>query len=451
MRVAGTEQGIRNDNVWEVEMKKHLVLGIILFLFCSAGAGRAFAQWSPISMLKYARITGILILNDTTVFAGGFSGPFVKSTDAGVSWTQVVPNGMGTDSIFTLDNCGGYLYAGTRAPASVYLSSDNGNSWNVAGEGFPAGTNVNGMTYLDGVTYAATNFGVFGSKDHGTTWTKDSVGLILGEPGYSAAVIYGTIGITSAGGDLYTLAAVTGRGVYKTPTDNIAWKNIGLDTLSGLAITSLDSDVFVGTDKGVFMYGGNSTWLSRSKGLPFSDTTSVTSILFAQYDSLLFAYLELSSQTYYGHELYLTTDRGESWLKVDVSGLATTAISAIAANHKYLFAGTQSGAYLIPITDIVTSVDGRSPRQPATFSLSQNYPNPFNPTTVITFTVRSSGFVSLTVYDVLGAKVATLVDGRQSAGTHSVVFNGSKYASGVYFYRLTAPGVNMVRKMLLEK
>ncbi len=439
-------------------MKKRLVLGIILFLFCSAGAGRAFAQWSPISMLKYARITGILILNDTTVFAGGFSGPFVKSTDAGVNWTQVVPNGMGTDSIFTLDNCGGYLYAGTRAPASLYLSSDNGNSWDVAGEGFPAGTNVNGMTYLDGVTYAATNFGVFGSTDHGTTWTKDSVGLILGEPGYSAAVIYGTIGITSAGGDLYTLAAVTGRGVYKTPTDNIAWTNIGLDTLSGLAITSLDSDVFVGTDKGVFMYGGNSTWLSRSNGLPFSDTASVTSILFAQYDSLLFAYLELSSQTYYGHELYLTTDRGESWLKVDVSGLATSAISAIAANHKYLFAGTQSGAYLIPITDIVTSVDGGSPQQPATFSLSQNYPNPFNPSTLISYQLSAVSRVTLTVYDILGRKVETLANGIKSAGEYKVEFNGSGLASGVYFCKLSASSVSgkatditKVRKMILLK
>ena len=429
-------------------MKKRLVVGIILFLFCSAGAGRAFAQWSPISMLKYARITGILILNDTTVFAGGFSGPFVKSTDAGISWTQVVPNGMGTDSIFTLDNCGGYLYAGTRAPASLYLSSDNGNSWGVAGEGFPAGTNVNGMTYLDGVTYAATNFGVFGSTDHGTTWTKDSVGLIIGEPGYSAPVIYGTIGITSAGGNLYTLAAVTGRGVYKTPTDNIAWTNIGLDTLSGLAITSLDSDVFVGTDKGVFMYGGNSTWLSRSNGLPFSDTASVTSILFAQYDSLLFAYLELSSQTYYGHELYLTTDRGESWLKVDVSGLATSTISAIAANNKYLFAGTQSGAYLIPITDIVTSVDGGSPQQPATFSLSQNYPNPFNPTTEIEYRIAKFEHVTLNVYNILGQEVASLVNGVKGPGDYTVKFEGGGLASGVYFYQIHTGTHSEVRKML---
>ncbi len=86
-----------------------------------------------------------------------------------------------------------------------------------------------------------------------------------------------------------------------------------------------------------------------------------------------------------------------------------------------------------------------------TFRLDQNYPNPFNPTTAISYQLSATSHVTLAVYDVLGRKVATLVDERQSEGSHTVVFDGSNYASGVYFYRLTAPGVNIVRKMLLEK
>ncbi len=83
--------------------------------------------------------------------------------------------------------------------------------------------------------------------------------------------------------------------------------------------------------------------------------------------------------------------------------------------------------------------------------LLENYPNPFNPTTTISYELSTNGFVSLKVYDALGREVAALVDETQSAGVHSVVFDASRLSSGVYFYRLTAPGINEVKKMLMTK
>ncbi|MCL5267031.1 MAG: T9SS type A sorting domain-containing protein [Bacteroidetes bacterium] len=80
-----------------------------------------------------------------------------------------------------------------------------------------------------------------------------------------------------------------------------------------------------------------------------------------------------------------------------------------------------------------------------------NYPNPFNPTTTVSYKLPTSGFVTLKVYDALGREVATLVNGNQDAGVHSTVFDGTGLASGVYFYRLTAPGVSQTKKMLLTK
>ncbi len=80
-----------------------------------------------------------------------------------------------------------------------------------------------------------------------------------------------------------------------------------------------------------------------------------------------------------------------------------------------------------------------------------NYPNPFNPSTLISYTLHVAGYVSVKVYDALGREVATLVNSNQLPGFHSVTFDGSRSASGVYFYRLTAPGVNQVKKMLLVK
>jgi Secretion system C-terminal sorting domain len=88
---------------------------------------------------------------------------------------------------------------------------------------------------------------------------------------------------------------------------------------------------------------------------------------------------------------------------------------------------------------------------PGEFKLSQNYPNPFNPTTQIVYSVPARGFVSLKVYNVLGQEVATLFAGQQAPGQHFVTFNGSKFASGVYFYRLQAAGSTLTMKMVLVK
>jgi hypothetical protein len=76
--------------------------------------------------------------------------------------------------------------------------------------------------------------------------------------------------------------------------------------------------------------------------------------------------------------------------------------------------------------------------KPIDFDMSQNYPNPSNPSSKINFQLPADGKVSIKVYDMLGKEVAILMDGMQEAGYHTVQFNGSNLASGVYFYKLVA-------------
>jgi len=97
-----------------------------------------------------------------------------------------------------------------------------------------------------------------------------------------------------------------------------------------------------------------------------------------------------------------------------------------------------------------TSIDGVN-ESPNRFILNQNYPNPFNPTTNISYTLPESGTVTLEVYNVTGQKVATLVNGVKSAGSHIATFDASNLSSGVYMYRLSSGNSIQIRKMLLIK
>jgi len=88
---------------------------------------------------------------------------------------------------------------------------------------------------------------------------------------------------------------------------------------------------------------------------------------------------------------------------------------------------------------------------PTGFVLEQNYPNPFNPSTSIRFNLPQAGPVTLTVYDLFGRAVATLVDGIKPTGSHEVAFDAGHLASGMYLYRLTAGSFVETKRMILLK
>jgi hypothetical protein len=88
---------------------------------------------------------------------------------------------------------------------------------------------------------------------------------------------------------------------------------------------------------------------------------------------------------------------------------------------------------------------------PSVYSLDQNYPNPFNPSTLIKYSVAQDGFVNVSVFNLIGEKVATIVNSNMKAGSYEVNFNASSLSSGVYFYSIEAGDFKAVRKMMLMK
>jgi hypothetical protein len=108
-------------------------------------------------------------------------------------------------------------------------------------------------------------------------------------------------------------------------------------------------------------------------------------------------------------------------------------IMVYAANNLKSYTDSIFRALVVPTTDVVD--DGKE--IPQGFVLMQNYPNPFNPSTLISYNIPQNGLVSLKVFDILGNEITTLIENVMNPGFYTATFDGSKYASGLYFARLT--------------
>jgi hypothetical protein len=128
----------------------------------------------------------------------------------------------------------------------------------------------------------------------------------------------------------------------------------------------------------------------------------------------------------------------------------------IAAEDGIVAVSDGNSVHIYDVRGVVTDVPDSPAELPASFALSQNYPNPFNPSTTIEYSLAERSRVRLTVYNILGQRVNTLIDEERPAGTYTIEWNGTNaggrpVASGVYFYRLSAGDFTEVRKMVLVK
>lgn len=129
----------------------------------------------------------------------------------------------------------------------------------------------------------------------------------------------------------------------------------------------------------------------------------------------------------------------------------------VAADSVYLtyimqkFGDVQDTVYYMPVEVPARLAVDDGADLPKSFRLYGNYPNPFNSSTTIRFETVENGYANLTIYDITGAKVATLVDGDMEAGVHAVSWNADGSASGVYYYMLTSDAGSQAKKMVYLK
>ncbi len=369
-----------------------------------------------------------------TVYAGNVR--IYKTTNNGASWTQV----------FTPENAPyNFSNFGTQASAIEVCPYDS----TIVFAGFEAqGLNKGGL---------------FHSADEGVTW--DQLLLEASTDGEDVDVfdivfnVEGTDTVAYVGAE-YDLDDPQGRSVYKVTKSGSSWNAAqdmdGGTTTSGspIVVTIRDLEVSVtgdtiyacGTDAGV--NHPTAYWKPLNAGGLWS-SMGVSGFPMSEQEGMA---ITVGRDTVYcavENEIYFRPVAASSW-SLGYAYPEGTRINVLYFDD--LLAGTDTGLYDHSGGGLATHVD--NPRRgavPEGFALEQNYPNPFNPTTVISYSLALNRKVLVTVHNLLGAKVAVLVDERQHAGSHQVHFDASNLPNGVYFYTISAGGFKATQKMLLLK
>lgn len=372
----------------------------------------------------------------THLFAGADEEPFrvtgftvFNSTSNGSSWANV-GNSPGGTCVDALAVSGQNLIAGTDGGyygTGVYVSTNSGASWTATG---PSLMRLFSLATRGQYVFAGSTGSVFLSPDNGVNWTATNNGL----PNTFV------VALCVSGTNLF--AGTDGGGVYFSTNDGASWTSAssGLTNSGVNALAAIGDNVFAGTwGSGIFLSTNNgASWTPANNGLTNNNVFAL-----AASGGNLFA------GTGPNGGVFLSTNNGASWTSAN-DGLINTFVRALVVSGPYLFAGTSGGVWRRSLSELV-SVNGGHLTLPENFRLGQNYPNPFNPSTTIDYQIAARSHVVLSVFDVLGREVSSLVNAIQEPGYKSVQWDATNVASGLYFYQLRAGSFVETKKMLLVR
>jgi hypothetical protein len=411
------------------------------------------------------------------IFFGGTQDNGTLRTTGGTSWTMVFGGDGGAAFIDYLNPS---VMWTEYVRMNIQKSTNGGTGWTKTMNGIPTNSGT-----FDGTTdrvlfiapiamdpsnpqrLAAGSYRVFLTTNGGTLWSAAGGDLTGDGTGSSGSAISAVAIARTSSSTIYvgTSGSTSPSRIQVTTNSGSIWSNVTINPLPNRYVTQIVIDpndaarawalysgyntntpsspghVFLTTNRGT-------TWADRSGNLP--DLPVNAGVVDPANPNHLVIGTDLG--------VFESLNGGTSWTQQN-SGLANVQVTdldlrqgdgiVVAATHGRGMFRTSG-----PLTSVTPAA---AAGKPSTYRLMQNYPNPFNPATTITFDIPGGSDggarrqVVLEVFTLLGQKVATLVNTEMEPGTHTVGFDGSRFASGVYLYRLSSGTFSDVRSMILTR
>lgn len=424
-------------------------------------------------------LNDISMVDNLLGYACGDEGTIYKTTDGGATWDSVsTPSALELEEVFFLDALLGYTFGDDD---EAYKTTDGGATWTPLTVGFGTADILAGY-FTDANTgwVVGTSGLIYKTTDGGATWTPQTSGvtsflrsihMVTDNIGYICGSSSRAFKTTDGG------ATWTPLTVFSSSTTfyDIEFK----DENNGIIVASSGRTFITGDGGTTWMFENNSS--STLYGVAIERTSIDTaatytcgSLGFIMRNAHVIVPVELASfnATVTGNDVTLSwitatevnnlgfkieRQSEDEWMELGfVDGHGTsTELNYYSYVDKNLAAGSYNyrikqvdydGSY--KYYDLQNAVEVSAPE---TYSLAQNYPNPFNPTTTIEYSVPVDGFVTLAIYNVLGEKIADLVNTNVKAGSYEISFDAGAFASGMYIYRMEAGDFVSIKKMMILK
>jgi len=426
--------------------------------------------------------------NSVTGWSVGWYGQLIKTTNAGENWiSQKVDQIPGDiNDICMKNNKLWIVTTNVNNTGSIYSSSDLGVTWNQDLYLPVIFTSVffssNDTGWALGYAVSGNQLKLFRTINAGANWESHSILPYF----YSTGEI---LFIDSQTGFLTGTEWPGGFGrIFRTTNSGVNWVNVaGGERVNDIKFLNSNTGIAVGSNGTVLRStNAGSNWYYAFTGVSYELRTlefvDQNTGYAAGYGGIIRTTnrgisweIQNSANSYhintvkflspfsglaagFSGDILYTNNAGENWVHVpNFTYTGFTELLFINETTGWLTGGygtllktTNSGGLLVGIS-------GNNGITPYHFFLSQNYPNPFNPVTNIKFDIPKSGFVKLTVYDLLGREITRLVYEQMQPGSYNVDWDASNYPSGVYFYKIIVGdntkngGYTESKKMVLVK
>ncbi len=363
---------------------------------------------------------------------------YAINPDGSPNWSMNTPGAIISSP--AVDTSNGVIYAGS-CNGKLYAVNPNGT----IGWTYTTGDTITSSPAIDAngnILFGSYDGKVYALSPEGDLlWSYQTEDKIECSPVIDAR---GSVYIGSNDGTIYCLNGLDG---------SLVWSSITGDKIISSPAIAANSCVYVGSNDGrLYAYGPTApvTLISPNGGENW-DKNTVHNILWATTGSIenIELYYSLDSGNSYtlisdseiddGIYPWNVPDTTSSTCRVKVIAYDTGGDSDWDASDEEFSIGSEVG-----IEEVTSPI-------PSVYSLAQNYPNPFNPSTTILYQLPKSTYVKLSIYDITGRLVETLVNEHKNAGYYSVNWNADNISSGIYIYRIEAGEFSTVRKCLVVK